>query len=148
MKLAVAAVLVLACALTPLAAEAAWPMGWWYGWYGYGAPFAPPTDYVPRPPYYALYPPVYYSPLRIARPYGDSPFAWYPGMSQRAMPAAPPAAALPPPPPQWIENPFVVRRPATSTLKPQSNADVVVVQQDRAQPVAWVENPYVRPASR
>ena len=46
--------------------------------WGWG--FNQTTNYVPSPPYYAIYPPVYYSPFITARHYGASPFAWYPGM--------------------------------------------------------------------
>ncbi len=43
----------------------------------------------PRIPYYALYPPVYYS-YPVARPYGFSPFAYPPGVMT---PDAPPQSA-------------------------------------------------------
>ena len=51
-----------------------------YGDGGYGINYR-------QPPYYALYPPVYYS-YPVARPYGYSPFAYPPGvLTPEAKPA-------------------------------------------------------------
>lgn len=140
MKLAAASLIVLVGTLAPVPAQAAWPL---WGWYGYGVPFAPPTDYMPRPPYYALYPPVYYSPLRTVRPYGASPFAWYPGMPTRGTPMVLPGPATPPPSPQWIENPFVLRKQGASSTKPHEHNVKGV-----APHLALIENPYARAATR
>jgi len=60
-----------------------------------------------RVPYYALYPPVYYS-YPVARPYGYSPFAYPPG-TFTPEPTALPGAV--------IENQFVPKKPA-SHVKP------------------------------
>jgi len=46
---------------------------------GYGLGFFNYQFNQPRIPYYALYPPVYYS-FPVARPYGFSPFAYPPGI--------------------------------------------------------------------
>ncbi len=46
---------------------------------GYGLGFFNYQYNQPRIPYYALYPPVYYS-YPVARPYGFSPFAYPPGV--------------------------------------------------------------------
>ena len=139
-KLAAASALVLIGTFAPAAAQAAWPL---WGWYGYGLPFAPPTDYAPRPPYYALYPPVYYSPLRMARPYGASPFAWYPGMSLRMVQAAPTSAVASAPLAQWIENPFVPRKQAASAPKPREQTGNIAPHQ-----FALLENPYFGDSKR
>ena len=73
---AVAAILLA----VPPSAQAYWPYGgggpWNYGYaYNYG------VGYVPPPPYFSVFPPVYYSPQITARPYGASPFAWPAGYS-------------------------------------------------------------------
>jgi hypothetical protein len=65
--------------------------GYGYGYYGFwGTPFAysQGANYVP--PYYAIHPPVYYSPHIMARPYGTSPYAW----PATYMPPAPPAKPM------------------------------------------------------
>ena len=144
MKLAAASVLVLVGIVVPVTAEAAWPAWGWYGWYG--AAYAPPTDYVPRPPYYALYPPVYYSPFRTARPYGASPFAWYPGRVLQVAQFAPPTASSPPP--QWIENPFVTRKQAASLPEPQTYTTGTSVRLAATPTVAVIENPYFDGSAR
>ena len=53
--------------------------GWGVGYYNYGG------GAYQRPPYYALYPPVYYS-HPVARPYGYSPFAYPPGVMTPEVP--------------------------------------------------------------
>jgi hypothetical protein len=101
-------------ALAPSSASAYWPfLGYGgYGGYGYGWGFNQATNYVPAPPYYAIYPPVYYSSQITARHYGSSPFAWGPGMSPITYAAqpAPPAA----PEPLMIENPFAPSNKGTT----------------------------------
>jgi hypothetical protein len=71
---------VAAALATPNAASAFWPYGGYGGGYGWGWGYIQPTNKVPAPPYYAVHPPVYYSPHITARHYGASPFAWLPGM--------------------------------------------------------------------
>ncbi len=51
--------------------------GWGVGYYNYSGGYG--GGGYQRPPYYALYPPVYYS-HPVARPYGYSPFAYPPGV--------------------------------------------------------------------
>jgi hypothetical protein len=51
---------------------------WAYGWGSYNEPFLYSYNYIP---YYALHPPVYYSYRIDARSYGDSPYAYPPGLS-------------------------------------------------------------------
>src|SRR5215212_7296134 len=100
-------VALLAFAALPNAASAYWPYAGYggYGGYGYGWGFNQATNYVPAPPYYAIYPPVYYSSQITARHYGASPFAWGPGMQPITYTAEPSLPAAPEP--EVIENPFV-----------------------------------------
>src|SRR5262249_43099056 len=104
---------VLFFAALPNIASAYWPyLGYGgYGAYGYGWGFNQPTNYVPSPPYYAIYPPVYYSQQITARHYGASPFAWTPGMEPITYTGEPAMAAAPEP--QMIENPFVTAKTAS-----------------------------------
>src|SRR3954464_6018520 len=98
---------VIACLFAPAQADAFWPyMGYpGYGGYGWGWGFNQATNYVPAPPYYSIYPPVYYAPYITARHYGASPFAWTAGMEPITyVPDTAPAAG---PDPVIIENPFV-----------------------------------------
>jgi hypothetical protein len=76
-----------------------------------------------RIPYYALYPPVYYS-YPVARPYGYSPFAYPPGTMTPQ--AAPQAAAV------EYRNPFV---PSDSNPQPAADKSASV-------PRTYI-NPYV-----
>jgi|SRR6266850_1825054 len=101
------------CLAVPSTSSAFWPYFGYGGYgYGYGWGFNQPTDYRPAPPYYALYPPVYYSPHITARHYGASPFAWYAGMQPITyVPEAEGAAAADP---VMIENPFVKGAKSTS----------------------------------
>jgi len=73
---------VVFCLLAPAQSDAYWPyLGYpGYGGYGWGWGFNQATNYVPAPPYYSIYPPVYYAPYITARHYGASPFAWAGGM--------------------------------------------------------------------
>ena len=101
--------------LAPASADAQWPyLGYaGYGGYGWGWGFNQATNYVPAPPYYSLYPPVYYAPYITARHYGASPFAWTAGMEPITyVPDTQPAAG---PDPVIIENPFVTTAKSTST---------------------------------
>ena len=78
----------------------AWGSGpWGYYNYNYG------VGYVPPPPYYAIFPPVYYSPHITARHYGASPYAWPAGFSPTSYADRGYAAA--PADPLMIVNPYV-----------------------------------------
>ncbi len=89
------AALALAVAATPAQADdcgCGYGAGFGYGYNGFwGAPLAYSQGSAYVPPYYAIHPPVYYSPHIIARPYGWSPFAW---PSTALMPAAPVARPM------------------------------------------------------
>jgi hypothetical protein len=96
------------CALglaVPSSASAYWPYLGYGGFGGYGWGFNQATNYVPSPPYYAIYPPVYYNSHLNTRHYGASPYAWYSGMSPITYVGEPAAAAAPEP--VMIENPWV-----------------------------------------
>ena len=97
----------------PSSASAYWPYGG-CGYYGYGCGYGYGWNnpsyfnggiYASPLPYYAEFPPVYYSSQITARHYGASPFAWCPGQSPITyvpMPEPRPVAM-----PQMIENPYV-----------------------------------------
>jgi hypothetical protein len=94
----------------------------------YGLGFFNYGNNQPRIPYYALYPPVYYS-YPVARTYGYSPFAYPPGTPTPEL--AQPAAAI------EIRNPYV---PSPSPPRPQPTAD-----RSAAAPRMYY-NPYVAKA--
>lgn len=117
----------------PSVASAQW--GGWGGYGGWGGPWGNSyaynygVGYLPPPPYYAVFPPVYYSSHITARHYGASPYAWPAGFSptsfatrgpepmlivNREVPPVNGAAPLPAaqarntePKPLKINNPFV-----------------------------------------
>jgi hypothetical protein len=130
--------IVLVFAVLPNAASAYWPYGGYggYGAYGYGWGFNQATNYVPSPPYYAIYPPVYYSSQITARHYGASPFAWSPGMEPITYVGDPAMAAAPEP--QIIDNPYVTTK---NTSKQVSAAEKEV------EPLK-MDNPFVASAAR
>ena len=118
----------------PSAASAYWPYGGYMGWgqSGYGLGFNYASNYVPSPPYYAIYPPVYYSQQITARHYGASPFAWPAGFSPITYV---PQGELTGPSPGMIENPFVRSKAATSA----TDSDITKAA---AEPES-TENPFV-----
>jgi len=67
---------------------------------GYGLGFGPNFLLDQRPPYFALFPPVYYKHPIIARQYGYSPFAYYP------YPVEPSLNRGEEPKPKTISNPY------------------------------------------
>ena len=89
----------------PSTASAYWPYyGAWGGpWgnfnYNYG------VGYVPPPPYYAVFPPVYYSPHITMRHYGSSPYAWPAGFSPTSYAVR--SYAVKPAEPLMVVNPYV-----------------------------------------
>ncbi len=99
--------LALALAAVPATAQAGWPGSCGYGnhFYGlWGNPYVYSQGAAYIPPYFAIHPPVYYSPHITARPYGASPYAWgpmYTNSTRYAVAAAAPAEPL------LIENPYV-----------------------------------------
>jgi hypothetical protein len=104
--------------------------GPYFAAYGYYGAYDSPGYATPYPPYFALYPPVYYS-HHVARPYGYSPFAYPPGImtpeSRREPRQEPePAASRAP---LRIVNPYVVQTeeiPAPPAPQPARPAPKVV----------------------
>jgi hypothetical protein len=106
-----------ACLAVPSSAFAYWPYfgygGFGYGYGGGNLGFGYTTNYVPAPPYYSIYPPVYYSSQITARHYGASPFAWYPGME--------PITYVPQPEPVASSSPAVIENPYVRSSRPANN---------------------------
>jgi hypothetical protein len=110
----------------PSTASAFWPyFGYGYGGWGmsgYGLGFNYGQSSLGNPPYYAIYPPVYYSHQITARHYGASPFAWPAGFSPTAEYAYGQMTA---PEPEIIENPYVTPRAAKQMSVPAENIEPV-----------------------
>jgi len=124
--------LALALAAVPATAQAGWPdCGYRDQFYGlWGNPYVYSQGAAYIPPYYAIHPPVYYSPHITARPYGASPYAWYPVPTPPVRMGAAVAAA---PEPQLIENPYVQAAAPAATA---------------ASAPRVIDNPYVKSAAR
>jgi len=101
---------ILVFASMPNAASAYWPY-WGYGGFGpwgNGWGWNNATNSIPTPPYFSVYPPVYYSHQSTARHYGASPFAWTPGMEPITYTAD--WGMMAAPEPQIIDNPYVTAK--------------------------------------
>lgn len=85
-------------------------------------------------PYYAAFPPVYYS-YPVARTYGYSPFAYPPGVMTPEVELAAACA-------EEIINPHVVPTSTGSSEKEAASGDRVTKTQQRSEPLV-VTNPYV-----
>lgn len=125
-------------AAAPASAQAGWP-----GFYGcnnwsslWGNPYVYSQGGAYIPPYFAVHPPVYYSPHITARPYGASPFALPFGPVSFPKPAG--YVAAPPAEPLEIVNPYVTA-PAPQAAVEQKHADEAVAD---VQPLR-IDNPYV-----
>ncbi len=90
-----------------------------------------PTPRIEQPPFFALYPPVYYSPNIVSRPYGVSPYAAPAGITPVEMGDAGPMHQV---------NPYYVEPgtipPPESAPKPTENDN------DKAPKTTWIQNPY------
>ncbi len=133
--LAAAAALLLAA---PSAAEAYWPYGGCgYPCYGYGvwnnASFYNGGIYASPLPYYAEFPPVYYSSQITARHYGASPYAWYAGQS--------PITYVPHPAPRPIAMPLMVENPYVGGPRPAGAAPAAPTSSEV--PPQSIDNPFV-----
>jgi hypothetical protein len=140
--LAAAAALLLA---VPSSASAFYPYyGFGYPWgvgygYGYTANYG---GYIPAPPYYSVFPPVYYSSQITKRHYGASPYAWPAGMQPITyIDSAPPAVAEP----QMIENPHVQGARRTGAMQPAEATIAEVKSEAKPQ---MIENPFVQGVRR
>ena len=87
-----------------------------------------------RPPYFALYPPVYYNGI-VSRPYGVSPFATPPGILPTEM-------LVPPPVPQAISNPYFDQEITPASENKVESSDPVDNKSTH------VYNPYVESITR
>ena len=95
-----------------------------FGGYGFGSGIPYSVNVQDSPPYFAMYPPVYYS-HPVPRPYGFSPFAYPPGM------ATPNGVVL-------YSSTVMPNRQARHRVKPQTT-----VGKTAAAPLV-IENPFVR----
>jgi hypothetical protein len=112
-RITCAAIAVVAClAIGTAEAQAQQSCQWgpFYpgGFYNYGYNFNAPVFQREQPPYFALFPPVYYSDEIVHRPVGVSPFAAPPGVTPVEMTIRVE--------PQVVRNPFFDKkaRPVTS----------------------------------
>lgn len=108
------------------------PGAYGLGFFNYNGGYA--ANY--RIPYYALFPPVYYS-YPVARTYGFSPFAYPPGTRTPQL--------TPPMPAVEFRNPFVEQKSSaeTSKLKP---AETTLDKAAAASPPRMYYNPFVKQA--
>ena len=125
--------MVLLCSLFASPAKAQFLSGGSYGlgFFNYGSPYV----YQQRIPYYALYPPVYYS-YPVARTYGYSPFAYPPGTLTPNLPPKVEAANY--------TNPFVT--PKTERAAADRSVRTVPAPRGKAAPQSVAKtfvNPYV-----
>ena len=125
-------VLLTTCFSASQAAAQFGPGGYGLGFYNYGGSYYGNTF---RIPYYALYPPVYYS-YPVPRTYGYSPFAYPPGTMT---PAAPQKVAA-----VEYTNPFV------GGAKSEGTTPAPVAKPEPVDPTASLPrmyyNPYVKQA--
>ena len=99
-------------------------------WWGINGPYGLYGNRVNEVPYFAMFPPVYYS-LPVPRSYGWSPFAYPPGTM---------TPAVEPPKPQAITNPYV---PQCSPSSTEAKAKTTGYE---APPPKEVINPFVKSA--
>ena len=94
---------------------------------------------VQRPPYYALYPPVYYS-YPVARTYGYSPFAYPPGTMTPNV--APKVKSV------MYHNPFVPRKaePVADTVDKSVRRDMPLGKRSPVQVARIYINPFAKQA--
>lgn len=111
--------------------------GYLYGGYG-GFNNLTYRAYNGTPPYFSLYPPVYYG-QRYTRPYGVSPFASWPQLQPNPSYAPSPHADRWTPAPCCIENPYFQAEKVTGA------EEVRAVTPKPAEPLI-IDNPYFNPA--
>jgi len=129
----------------PQSAEAYWPCGWGGGFYGGGSygfgAWNNPSYwnggiYASPLPYYAQFPPVYYSHQITARHYGASPYAWYEGQE--------PITYVPMPDPRSVAMPLMIDNPYIADVKPAGAAQSGASE---TTPVN-IDNPFIASTSR
>ncbi|HIQ20001.1 MAG TPA: hypothetical protein EYH34_02015 [Planctomycetes bacterium] len=131
LKLAVVALLALFVFAGPTVADC--PSPYFGGYFGYHLfPSIYSLDYIP---YYAQFPPVYYS-YPIPRPYGWSPYAYPPGTRTPAGPEPRPVTMRNPYVPQQEASEQPTARVAVVTPLRQRNPYVVVPESEAGQAVA------------
>ncbi|MGC4002447.1 MAG: hypothetical protein QM811_04615 [Pirellulales bacterium] len=130
LKSRTAIAIALACLFVGAAeASAQFPCGG-FGGFGYGGNYAYATSRADLPPFYAMYPPVYYS-QPVARTYGYSPFAYPPGtMTPEIVQEIP----------QTIVNPHVKESSAPKVNNTTADRTVMAPTPDRVQTTL---NPFV-----
>lgn len=97
---------------------------------------------LPAPPYFAIYPPVYYG-KRYARPYGESPYASFPLLGQ--VPGyAPVPAESSGYVPTTIQNPHAPCCSEREEGSSDSEPKVKIVAQNRRGSVRTIVNPYAQ----
>ncbi len=95
----------------------------------FGLPIAP-TPRIDQPPFFALYPPVYYSQDIVARPYGISPYAAPAGIIPTEMGGAVPIHQV---------NPYYVDPSVVPPILPQA-PETKGAEEGRK--TTWIKNPY------
>jgi hypothetical protein len=139
-------IVALALLSLPSSASAQWGgCGAWGGYGGCGGAWGNSyaynygVGYLPPPPYYSVFPPVYYSPHITMRHYGASPYAWPAGFS-------PTAFAI------RTKPMMVINQLAPAAADPALSAGAKSSQADMAQ-AKWpkplrIDNPYITVAAR
>ncbi len=97
---------------------------------------------LPTPPYFSIYPPVYYG-ERYKRPYGDSPYASFPllGSTPEYSPAATyPSASMPSP----MANPYAPECCGDDVSDEDSVPKLNIVASNRPPRMKIIVNPYAR----
>src|SRR5262245_56396523 len=123
--------LAIIAALCPTTASAGGPFGCG-DWWGINGPYGLYGNRVNEVPYFAMFPPVYYS-QPVPRSYGWSPFAYPPGTM------TPPAEV---PKPQTIINPHV-QQPQCAPSSTEAKAKTTGYE---APPPKEIINPFVKTA--
>lgn len=122
--------------------------------YGYGiaygsiyGPFSQFRNRLPAPPYFSIYPPVYYG-QRYERPYGDSPFAALPQLR-----VGPDYVAVPKVEVRSVINPYC-EVPSVAPVAPAEQLEVVPAEPEpqesgegpdeslSAGRSVWIDNPF------
>ncbi len=117
-------------------------LGYGYG-FGYGSGLGQNLlirSRLPTPPYFAIYPPVYYG-ERYQRPYGDSPFAALPQLQSNASYQPQLRATTT----TILSNPYCTN--CNSTVVPAQAQSPLASQTEPVGQSRWIENPYVSPES-